>query len=145
MLLLLSFVYYLVSTVVMLVFLPTLPLPILALVFYLFPLLLHTYVLQKSRHQKELLFNSLSLASLSFFSYLVFAFLAEKFSLWASFVAQNTIATEEMTVQIADSPLALSQISFVLILYIVISVVNYYVKLQKMKKEKQNAQYSATI
>ena len=55
-------------------------------------------------------------------------------SIWKVFVERNIVVSDEMTVQIAQSPLEMSQIIFVVILYLSISIVTYYIKSQKNKK-----------
>lgn len=55
-------------------------------------------------------------------------------SIWKVFVERNIVMSDEMTVRIAQSPLEISQIIFVVILYLSISIVTYYIKIQKNKK-----------
>ena len=55
---------------------------------------------------------------------------------------RNIVVSDEMTVQIAQSPLEMSQIIFVVILYLSISIVTYYIKSQKNKKGVKNVNNS---
>ena len=75
-------------------------------------------------------------------AYMIFAILSEKMSIWKVFVERNIVVSDEMTVQIAQSPLEMSQIIFVVILYLSISIVTYYIKSQKNKKGVKNVNNS---
>lgn len=131
--------YYVLITGSMLAFLPSLPVIVLASVFYLLPLLLHSWLLVKCKSKEELLKYGITLPVLSMVSYTAFAYFSENLGLWQLFVERNTVVSDEMTVQIAQSPMELSQLAFAFILYSSISVVHYYIKLQKIKKEITHA------
>ena len=126
--------YYTVSTLFLLFYLPNLSVMILALILYLFPIIIHGYVLYNSKNKKDLIYKIISLPIISSVAYMIFAILSEKMSIWKVFVERNIVVSDEMTVQIAQSPLEMSQIIFVVILYLSISIVTYYIKSQKNKK-----------
>lgn len=134
--------YYTVSTLFLLFYLPNLSVMILALILYLFPIIIHGYVLYNSTNKKDLIYKSISLPIISSVAYMIFAILSEKMSIWKVFVERNIVVSDEMTVQIAQSPLEMSQIIFVVILYLSISIVTYYIKSQKNKKGVKNVNNS---
>ena len=134
--------YYTVSTLFLLFYLPNLSVMILALILYLFPIIIHGYVLYNSKNKKDLIYKSISLPIISSVAYMIFAILSEKMSIWKVFVERNIVVSDEMTVQIAQSPLEMSQIIFVVILYLPISIVTYYIKSQKNKKGVKNVNNS---
>ena len=119
--------YYTVSTLFLLFYLPNLSVMILALILYLFPIIIHGYVLYNSKNKKDLIYKSISLPIISSVAYMIFAILSEKMSIWKVFVERNIVVSDEMTVE-------MSQIIFVVILYLSISIVTYYIKSQKNKK-----------
>ena len=137
--------YYTVSTLFLLFYLPNLSVMILALILYLFPIIIHGYVLYNSKNKKDLIYKSISLPIISSVAYMIFAILSEKMSIWKVFVERNIVVSDEMTVQIAQSPLEMSQIIFVVILYLSISIVTYYIKSQKNKKGVKNLQEMISI
>lgn len=134
--------YYTVSTLFLLFYLPNLSVMILALILYLFPIIIHGYVLYNSKNKKDLIYKSISLPIISSVAYMIFAILSEKMSIWKVFVERNIVVSDEMTVQISQSPLEMSQIIFVVILYLSISIVTYYIKSQKNKKGVKNVNNS---
>lgn len=130
---LVSLISYVVLGVIVAVALKSIPVMLLILILYILPPLVNIIISNSKYIRKycNFKFASFSLPTVSLIFYLVFAVIVTLSGGWQEYVVLNSKNIGDVSVEITENILSVSQIVFVILIYYALSGFNYIVRRRK--------------
>lgn len=128
---------YLVSNMLLL-----LSLPLFMILVYVVPVILNLIVTKYQKTYRAKLISTLILPVFSILFFIAFAYLSLDSGYWMEYVHMNSITDSDMSIEISENLLDISQIVFAVLVYFGSSIAFYIISKFNKKLKENGVQYA---
>lgn len=132
---------YAVLVTVSSMFLNSLSVPMFLTLLYIVPVCINLVLIKLQKSEKYKRIYSLLLPTLAMGAYVLFAYLTSNSGVWGEFVQLNTLANDDISVDIAEDLLSTTQILFAALVYYASSITLHLLS-KSNKKAKKGVTYA---